>query len=129
MKVILDLFSFAAATWGTLVARFAVLLVLSVLVVWLAAFIILQISKKKEHKVAFTNWFKYCLLWAIDIALFAIGVVAILTIKSNGLFYFNIHQFSFTTACGYILMLPEVLLIIGWIVAYWMINKSIVKSI
>lgn len=129
MDAILNLFDFASATWGTLVARFAVMLVLTVLIVWLSTFIMLLVTKKKEHKVAFTNWFKYCFLWAIIIAIVLLGIVAILTIRNNGLFYFGLGSLGFNLYCGYLLMCPEFLLLICWVVVFSSVSNSIKKSI
>ena len=129
MEAILNLFRFEEATWGSLVARFAVMAVLTLLVVWLSAFIMLQIKKKKEYACGFTNWFKYCLLWGINIAIAVLGIVAILTIRSNGLYYFSGSSLGFNLYCGYLLMCPEILLLICWVVVYWMINSGIKKSI
>ena len=129
MQKIFQLFVFTGATWGFEVARLAVMLVMTLVVAWLTAFVLLLITKKKKHKVAFTNWFKYCLLWAIVAALLALGAVAIITIRYNGIYYFGLSHLGFNLQSGYLLMLPEIILMTGWVVAFFLIIKSIKESI
>lgn len=109
--------------------RTAVLILFTALVAFLVAFIILQFTKTKQHEIGFSNWFKVCFMWGCVAAILALGIVVILTIRFNGLYYFRLEAFGLSWYCGYLLMLPEIAIASGWVSAYCSLNKSILKSI
>lgn len=126
---IINLFLFSEAGWLMLLGRFGVLLAASALMTFLVAFILLLITKKKTNEVGFSNWFKVCFLWGINATLLMLGVIVILTLRENGLYYFTWASFSWSWYCGWLLMVPEFLLFAGWIIVYWVLNSLIKKSI
>lgn len=124
-----SIFDFSNQSVGLMFARFGLELLLSIVVVYLVAVIILAFTKKKKHEIGFSNWFKVCFMYGIDAAIVALGVVVILTISANGLYYFYADSFSWGWYCGYLLMIPELLIMIGLVSIYWVINKQVYKSI
>lgn len=135
MDTIFSLFDFSTQSVGLVFGRFGVEVLLTVIVAFIVAFVILAVSKNSEpaHKIGFTNWFKVSWLYGIDAAILSLGIVVILTIRTNGLYYFHTDSFTWdwfwSWYCGYLLLLPEMILFILWIIAYWLINKQIYKSI
>lgn len=127
MDKILSVFEFSSQSWGLLFARFGIELLCAVLVTYLVAVIILQFTKKKEHTIGFTNWFKVCFMYGIDAAVVALGIIVILTIRANGLYYFE--TLSWSWYCGYLLMSPEFLVMIGLIALYVALDHQVKKSI
>ena len=129
MKYILSLFDFESQHVGFLFGRFGIEVLLTVLVAFLVAIIILAFTKKKHHGIGFSNWFKICFMYGLDAAIATLGVVTILIIRSNGLYYFYKAALSWSWQCGYLLVLPEVVLAASLFIAYWLINRSIKDSI
>ena len=125
----MSIFEFAIQSIGLLFARFGLELLITMLIAYLVALIILSITKKKNHEIGFSNWFKVCFMWGIVAAVLVLGVIVILTLRKNGLHYFSREAFSFTWYCGYLLMTPELILMIGWVTLFGVLNKSIYKSI
>lgn len=128
MEKILELFQFADTTWGNMAGRFGVLLLLTLIVAWIAALSILLPTKKKEHKVAFHTWFWYCLMWAVVAAVTALCIVSIITVCSNGFYWFGKDSMAFNLYCGYVLMLPEILLLALWCTAFGLAYRKIDRS-
>lgn len=124
-----DFFLFSQASWLMLLGRFLILLVGSALLAYLVALIIAQAGKNKKHALGFSNYLKTCFMWGINATFVFLGVSVILTIRSNGLYYFSVDSLSWSWYCGWLLMTPEMLLFIGWMTTYWMINSRIKKSI
>lgn len=124
-----DFFLFSQASIPMLLGRFCILLVGSVILTYLTAFVLVQVGKDKEHPLGFSNYLKTCFMWGINATFILLGVTIILTIRSNGLYYFSLDAFSLSWYCGWLLMTPEMLLLIGWLAIYWVINSRIKKSI
>ena len=129
MDTILRLFDFVDASLGVLLARFGILLLMCCLVIVITAFVLLQISKNKDHVIGFANHFKVCLMWGIIVCVLFLGVIIVLTLRSNGLYYFSKESLSFSFYCGWLLMSPEILIIIGLAICYFLLQSRIVKSI
>ena len=126
---LLDFFQFSQASWLMLLGRLVVLLVGSGLLTYLVALILVQIGKDKKHELGFSNYTKQCFMWGINAAIVFLGVIVILTIRYNGLYYFSMESLSWSWYCGWLLMTPEMLLFIGWLTTYWCINSQIKKTI
>ncbi len=124
-----DFFQFSQASITMLLGRFCILLGSSVILTYLTALILAQVGKDKQHPLGFSNYLKTCFMWGINATIVALGISIILTIRSNGLYYFSLKALSLSWYCGWVLMTPEMLLMIGWIAIYWIINLSIKKSI
>ena len=129
MKYILSFFDFESQQIGLLFGRFGIEVLLTLLTAFLVAVILLAFTKKKHHEIGFSNWFKVCFMYGLNAAIATLGVVAILIIRSNGLYYFYKAAFSLSWQCGYLLMIPEIVLAAGLFAAYWLINRSIKDSI
>lgn len=129
MESILSVFEFAGQSVALLFARFGIELLCSLVVAYVVALIILQFTKKKDHAIGFSNWFKVCFMYGIDAAIAALGVIVILTVSANGLHYFAKDALSWSWYCGYLLMLPEFLLMLGLIAAYIVLDRQVKKSI
>ncbi len=137
MDKILDFFDFSNQKIGNVFGRLAVEVLLTVVVAFVVALIILvALTKKKEHKIGFTNWLKVSWLYGIDTAIAVLGVVVILTLRvnlANCDCYFIPTDFSWnwfwSWSSGYLLFFPEIFLFIAWMGIYWAINKQIYKSI
>lgn len=127
METLFSIFEFASQSLALLFARFGIELFCAIAVAYLVAVIILQITKKKDHAIGFSNWFKVCFLYGIDASIAILGVIVILTIRANGLHYFT--NLSWSWYCGYLLMCPEFLLMLGLIIAYIMLNQQVKNSI
>lgn len=127
MDTILSIFEFASQSLVLLFARFGIEVLCTALIVYLVAVIILQMTKKKDHKIGFSNWFKLCFMYGIDAAIIALGVIVILTIRANGLHYFE--ELSWSWYCGYLLMCPEFLIMLGLVISYISLEQQIKKSI
>ena len=126
---LLDFFQFSNASWLMLLGRFAILLAGSGLLAFIVAFILLQCTKAKKHEIGFSNWFKVCFMWGINLTIAFLGVLVILTLRSNGLYYFSREALSWSWYCGWLLMTPAMLLMIGWVTTYWILNSKIKQSI
>ena len=136
MDKILELFDFSNQSIGNVFGRFGIEVLLTVVVAFVVAFIILAFTKKREHKFGFTNWFKVAWLYGIDATIATLGVVIILTLRvnlANCTCYFAPSELSWewfwSWSSGYLLMFPEISLMIAWIAIYWVINKQIYNSI
>ena len=129
MDTILSIFEFTSQSLALLFARFGIELLCSVIVAYIVALIILQATKKKDHAIGFSNWFKVCFMYGIDSAIATHGVIVILTIRTNGLHYFTREALSWSWYCGYLLMCPEFLLILGLIAVYIMLGQQVKNSI
>lgn len=129
MDKIYSLFRFANHEIGYVFGRFGVELLGCILIAFLVAFIIIQVTKKRNHEIGFTNWVKVSFMYGIIAAVIFLGVVIILTIRVNGLYYFFADALSWTWYCGYLLMIPEMVLIIGLVAVYVVLDKQIHKSI
>lgn len=127
MDFILSLFDFNASSFGTLALRMLTEAIIMLIVVYLVALVILSFTKNKSHKVNFSSWFKICVMYGIDAAIAALGVIVIFTLVHNTLFAFT--SFSWSWSCGYILMIPEFLLFAGAISSYWVLRHQIFQSI
>jgi len=124
-----DFFQFSSASWLMLIGRFAILLVGTGLLAFIVTFVMSLCTKSKKHEIGFSNWFKVCFLWGINITMAFLGVVVILTLRTNGLYYFSVESLGWSWYCGWLLMTPEMLLMIGWLATYWIVNSQINKSI
>ena len=129
MDIILSIFEFASQSVALLFARFGIELLCSLVVAYVVALIILQFTKKKDHAIGFSNWFKVCFMYGIDAAIATLGVIVILTIRANGLHYFTKDALSWSWYCGYLLMCPEFLLMLGLIATYIMLDQQVKNSI
>lgn len=129
MNTILSIFEFTSQSLALLFARFGIELLCSLLVAYIVALVILQITKKKDQEIGFSNWFKVCFMYGIDAAVVALGVIVILTIRANGLHYFTREALSWSWYCGYLLMCPEFLLMIGLVTSYVMLDQQVKNSI
>ncbi len=129
MDIILSIFKFSSQSLALLFARFGLELLCSIIVVYLVALVILQITKKKEHTIGFSNWFKVCFMYGIDAAIAILFVVIVLTIRTNGLHYFTMEALSWSWFCGYLLMCPEFVLMLGLIAVYWRLDQQVKDSI
>lgn len=128
MNKILSLFQFGDATWLKLLGRFGVLILLSTIVLYVAALIIIQIRKRKPQEgMAFTLIFNQSILWSINIVLWVIAIVLFFTIRSNGGYYFAKDALEWSLYCGWVLILPELLLVLAWVVLYAIIHNHIKK--
>lgn len=129
MNTIFSLFDFAEQEIGYVFGRFGIEVLLSVVLCWLVAFIILAFTKRRPHKIGFSNWVKVCFMYGIDAAIVLLGVIVILTIRANGIDYFAADALSWSWFCGYLLMTPEMLIMIALVSVYWVLNKQVYKSI
>lgn len=129
MDLIYSLFHFTNQELGYVFGRFGVELLGCVLIAFIVAFTIIQVTKKQPHEMGFTNWVKLSFMYGIIAAVIFLGIVIILTLRTNGLHYFYANALSWTWHCGYLLMIPEMVLMIGLIAIYLVIEKQIYKSI
>lgn len=129
MDTIISIFEFTSQSLALLFARFGLEVLCSLIVAYIVALVILQITKKKDHAIGFSNWFKVCCMYGIDAAVVALGVIVILTIRTNGLHYFTREALSWSWYCGYLLMCPEFLLMIGLVTSYVMLDQQVKNSI
>jgi len=129
MDTILSIFDFTSQFLGLLFARFGIELLCVVIIAYLVAVIILQLTKKKNQEIGFSNWFKVCFMYGINAAILILGVIVILTIRANGLHYFTREALSWSWYCGYLLMCPEFLLMLGLVAAYVILDQQVKNSI
>lgn len=129
MDTILSIFDFTSQSIGLLFARFGVELLCAVVLAYLTALVILQITGKREHEIGFSNWHKVCFMYGINVAIAVLGVMVILTIRANGLHYFTREALSWSWYCGYLLMCPEFLLMIGLVTVYFLLDRQVKNSI
>ena len=129
MDTILSIFEFTSQSLTLLFARFGIELLCTLAVAYLVALIILQITKKKDHAIGFSNWFKVCFMYGIDAAIATLGVIVILTIRANGLHYFTQEALSWSWYCGYLLMCPEFLLMLALVAFYVLLDQQVKNSI
>lgn len=129
MDTILSIFDFTSQSVGLLLARFGVELLCTMVLAYLTALVILQITKKKDHEIGFSNWYKVCFMYGINVAIAVLGVIVILTVRANGLHYFTKEALSWSWYCGYLLMCPEFLLMIGLVTVYVMLERQVKNSI
>ncbi len=129
MDTILSVFEFTSQSVALLLARFGIELLCTIVIAYLVAVVILQLTKKKEQSIGFTNWVKVCFMYGINAAVATLGVIVILTIRVNGLHYFTREALSWSWYCGYLLMTPEFLIMLGLICAYIIFDHQVKKSI
>ena len=129
MDTILSLFHFMHQELGFVFGRFGVELLGCVLIAFLVAVILIQATKKRNHEIGFTNWVKVCFMYGIAAAFVFLGVTIILTIRANGLYYFYADALSWSWYCGYLLMIPEMILIIGLVSVFFVLDKQIHQSL
>lgn len=129
MDKILSFFDFNEQALSMVFGRFGILVLTTIIVAYLVSFVILQITKSKDHQIGFSNWFKVCWMWGCIAAILTLGIIIILTIRSNGLYYFAKEAFGWSWYCGYVLMIPELILLFGWVATYISLDKSIKNSI
>ncbi len=136
MDKIFELFDFSNQMVENVFGRFGIEVLLTSAIALVFALATLALTKKKEHKIGFTNWFKVAWLYGIDAAIAVLGVVVVLTLRvnlANCTCFFIPSDFSWNWfwgwQSGYLLFFPEFFLFIAWIVIYWVINKQIYKSI
>lgn len=129
MDTILSIFDFTSQSVGLLFARFGAELLCTVLIAYFTALVILQLTKKKEHEIGFSNWHKVSFMYGINVAIAVLGVIVILTVRANGLHYFTKEALSWSWYCGYLLMSPEILLMIGLVTIYVILEQQIKNSI
>ncbi len=129
MDTILSIFEFTSQSLALLFARFGIELLCTLAVAYLVALIILQITKKKDHAIGFSNWHKVCFMYGIDAAIATLGVIVILTIRANGLHYFTHEALSWSWYCGYLLMCPEFLLMLVLVAFYVLLDQQVKNSI
>lgn len=127
MKTILSLFSFQQHEIGLVLGRLGLEVVVCALVAYLTALVILSFTKSKKQEIGFSNWFKICYMIGIDVAILSLGIIIIYILHVNGLWYFSRWAWDWTN--GYLLVLPEVSLMIGMLILYWILNQNIKKSI
>lgn len=126
---IMDFFQFSEASWLMMLGKFAVLLVVSSLLTFSGALALILINKKKHQGAGFCNWYCRCFMWGINVTIIFLGVASILIIRANGLYYFAVDSLGWSWYCGWLLMSPEILLMIGWVSVYWSLNSLIKKSV
>ena len=68
-------------------------------------------------------------MWGCNAAIITLGIIAILIIRHNGLYYFSLDALGLSWFCGYLLMLPEIVIATSWVIIYWTLNKNIKNSI
>lgn len=129
MDFILDFFDFNMADVPMLFGRFGFLVLLSLIVFFVVTFIVMQITKAKPSEIGVSNLFKVACMWGIVFAILAVGVTIILTIRANGTYYFELGRLEWSLVCGYLLMLPEITLIIGWLTTYFIIQSRVKNSL
>ena len=129
MDTIISIFEFTSQSLGLLFARFGLEVLCSLIVAYIIALVILQITKKKNHAIGFSNWFKVCFMYGIDAAIAALGAMVILTIRLNGLHYFTREALSWSWYCGYLLMSPEFLVMLGLVASYVMLDQQVKNSL
>lgn len=133
MNTILSLFDFTVQSIGYVFGRLGVELLLCLLAVYLIALVLVQLAKNshgnEKSKISFTNRVKVCFMYGITFAIMLLGIVIILTIRNNGLHFFDVDSLSWTWYCGYLLMIPEIVLLAALIATYVALERSIYKSI
>ena len=129
MNAILSLFDFSVQSIGYVFGRLGVELLLCLLMVYVIALILVQIAKKRQGSISFTNRVKVCFMYGIAASVTLLGILAILIIRKNGLHFFDIDSLSWTWYCGYLLMLPEFAILAALIGIYAVLENSIYKSI
>jgi cbb3-type cytochrome oxidase subunit 1 len=129
MDTILSIFEFTSQSLALLFARFGIELLCTLVVAYLVALILLQVTKKKDHEIGFSNWYKVCFMYGIDVAIATLGVIVILTIRTNGLHYFTREAISWSWYCGYLLMCPEFLLMLVLVAFYVLLDQQVKNSI
>ena len=129
MDTILSIFEFSSQSWALLFARFGIELICTFIVAYIVALILLQITKKKNHEIGFSNWYKVCFMYGIDAAIATLGVIVILIIRANGLHYFTQEALSWSWYCGYLLMCPELVLMLGLVAFYIILDQQVKNSI
>jgi len=129
MDTILSIFEFTSQSLTLLFARFGIELLCTLVVAYLVALILLHVTKKKDHEIGFSNWYKVCFMYGIGVAIATLGVIVILTIRTNGLHYFTREAISWSWYCGYLLMCPEFLLMLVLVAFYVLLDQQVKNSI
>ena len=129
MNTILSLFDFSVQSIGYVFGRLGVELLLCLLSVYLIALVLVQIAKKRQGTISFTNRVKVCFMYGIAYSVMLLGIMVILIICNNGLHYFDLVSLAWNWYCGYLLMLPEIAILASLIGIYAALETSIHKSI
>lgn len=131
IETIFSWFDFNYIDFPTEIYRFLLLLVLMIVIAYLSVLIISKLIKNKEKykTLGFTNALRISLLYGIIIAFATLSIIIILTLHSNGLYYFTKASLTWSWYCGYLLLIPEFILIILSITAYFLVRKRIINSI
>lgn len=129
MNTILSLFDFSVQSIGYVFGRLGVELLLCLLSVYLIALVLVQIAKKRQGPISFTNRVKVCFMYGIAFSVMLLGIMVILIICNNGLHYFDLDSLAWNWYCGYLLMLPEIAILASLIGIYAALETSIHKSI
>lgn len=129
MNTILSLFDFSIQSIGYVFGRLGVELLLCLLTVYLIALLLVQIAKKRQGTISFTNRVKVCFMYGIAVSALLLGVMVILIIRKNGLHFFDLDSIAWSWYCGYLLMLPEITILAVLIGVYAALESSIHKSI
>jgi len=129
MERILTLFSFTHQEEIYVFGRLGVELLGMIVIAYVVATLILAVTKNKRNKIGFSNWFKVCFMYGMIFDILVLGVISILTIRYNGLSYFSLDNLGFNWLCGYLLMLPELLLMVGCLAVYTNLTNSIHQSL
>ena len=127
MDSILQFFEFNGADVVSLFARFGILVLLSFVVFFVVTFIVMQIMKAKPAEIGVSNLLKVACMYGCVFAIFSIAITIILTIRVNGLYYFDNLEWSLY--CGYILLLPEIISIMFWLIAYSILQINVKQSL
>ncbi len=129
MDFILQFFEFNGADVASLFARFGILLLLSFVVFFVVTFIVMQITKVKPTEIGVSNLLKVACMYGCVFAIFTIAITIILTIRGNGLYYFATENLGWSLLCGYILLLPEITLIVIWLISYFVLQINVKQSL
>jgi len=126
---ILTPFDFSYQSLSLIFARFGIELLLSAILIWLTALIIIKATQKKEQECGFSNHVLFSIMYGVVVACAAINVILILMIRANGLYYFDIEYISWSFYSGYPLIIPEIVMNVIFIVLYFSISSKIKNSL
>ena len=129
MNTMLSLFNFSIQSIGNVFGRLGLELFFCLLTVYLIALVLVQIAKKRQGSISFTNRVKVCFMYGITTAVVLLGIIVILMIRENGLHFFAVEALSWTWQCGYLLVLPELAILASLIGVYVALENSVHKSI
>lgn len=126
---ILSPFEFSNQQIGLVFARFGIELLLSAVLIWLTAIIMIKATKNKEHECGFTNYAKLSLMYGITVAFLVINLILILMIRGNGLYYFDFEYISWSFYSGYPLIIPELVIDVTLVILYFVLQSRIKNSL